>query len=197
LDTWIDFAGARFRNTEIRREDIEGHIKQERRKDFSEAKEIYLLLKNNFHSLGRYDDESWAFTKEKEMERRSFWHFRKEHKQKELGEKWKSRGIKDCFYPVLLTFEYAGKYAEGHWLLTPWTKMNRWFPYVYMAKLLHDPHSIADIASELGNFTSFIATKKKKKMRGVSCKEVFRALWFYMKYPMNYFWSTLLKWLYG
>jgi len=30
-----------------------------------------LLLKNNFHSIGRYEDESWAFTKERDMEKRS------------------------------------------------------------------------------------------------------------------------------
>lgn len=84
---WIDFKKARLRNTQIRREDIEGHIIQEHRKNFSDAKEVYLLLKNNFHTIGRYDDESWAFRKEKEMERKSFWHFRKEYKERELGER--------------------------------------------------------------------------------------------------------------
>jgi len=69
----IDFYNVRLRNTEMRRKDIEGHIKQEREGNFAEAKEVYLCLKNNFHSLGRYDDESWAFQKEKEMERKSFW----------------------------------------------------------------------------------------------------------------------------
>ena len=68
----IDFTGARLRNTDIRRKDIEGHIIQEQEKDFSAAKEIYLLLKNNFHTLGRYDDESWAFQKEREIERKSY-----------------------------------------------------------------------------------------------------------------------------
>jgi len=75
-DARIDFADARLRNTEITRQDIEDHIMQEREKFFPQAKEIYLLLKNNFHSLGRYDDESWAFKKEKDMERKSYFHFR-------------------------------------------------------------------------------------------------------------------------
>ena len=70
----IDFTGARLRNTKITREDIEGHIIQEQEKDLSGVKEIYLLLKNNFHTLGRYDDESWAFKKEKDMERKRYFH---------------------------------------------------------------------------------------------------------------------------
>jgi len=70
----IDLTDARLRNTEIKRGDIEDHIIEEHEENFSKAKEIYLLLKNNFHSLGRYDDESWAFKKEKDMERRSYYH---------------------------------------------------------------------------------------------------------------------------
>ena len=75
-NAWIDFTRATLGNTEIRRAYIEGHIIQELKKDFPKAKETYLLLTNNFHSLGRYDDESWAFKKEKDMERKSYFHFR-------------------------------------------------------------------------------------------------------------------------
>ncbi len=76
----IDFTSALLRNTKIRREQIENHILQEKEKEFSKAKEIYLLLKNNFHSIGQYDDESWAFKKEKDMERKSNFHFKTLHK---------------------------------------------------------------------------------------------------------------------
>ncbi len=72
----INFTEARLRNTTIKCEDVEDHIKQEIDKDYREAQEIYLLLKNNFHSVGRYDDESWAFKKEKDMERKSYCHAR-------------------------------------------------------------------------------------------------------------------------
>ncbi len=72
----IDFDGAKLSSVEIKRKDIEGHIIQEHRKNFRQAKEIYLVLKNNFHTIGRYDDESWAFKKEKEMERKSYFHGR-------------------------------------------------------------------------------------------------------------------------
>ena len=59
---------------------MENHILQEKEKEFSKAEEIYLLLKNNFHSIGRYNDESWAFKKEKDMERKSNYHFKTLHK---------------------------------------------------------------------------------------------------------------------
>jgi len=56
----------------MKKEQIKNHILQEKDKRFDEAKEIFLLLKNNFHSIGRYEDESWAFKKEKDMERLSY-----------------------------------------------------------------------------------------------------------------------------
>jgi len=68
----IDFTHTLIKNTKIKKDQIEKNILQEKKKEFFEAKDIYLLLKNNFHSIGRYDDESWAFIKEKEMERRSY-----------------------------------------------------------------------------------------------------------------------------
>jgi uncharacterized protein YjbI with pentapeptide repeats len=67
----IDFTNALLRNTQIKKDQIENHLLHEKKKKFSQAKEIFLLLKNNFHSIGRYDDESWAYKKEKDMERLS------------------------------------------------------------------------------------------------------------------------------
>jgi len=76
----IDFTDALFRNTQIKKDQIENHILQEKKKEFSKAQKIYLLLKNNFHSIGQYEDESWAFKKEKNMERKSNCHFKTLHK---------------------------------------------------------------------------------------------------------------------
>ena len=76
----IDFTGALLKNTKIYKKQIENYILQEKEKKFSEAQEIYLLLKNNFHSIGRYNDESWAFRKEKDMERKSNCHFKTLHR---------------------------------------------------------------------------------------------------------------------
>jgi len=69
-----------FRNIIIKGNQIKNHILQEEREDFEQAKEVYLLLKNNFHSIGRYEDESWTFKKEKDMERKSNCHFKSLHK---------------------------------------------------------------------------------------------------------------------
>src|SRR5665648_942642 len=46
----IDFTDTLFRNTKVEKDKIKNHILQEKEKKFSKAKEIYLLLKNNFHS---------------------------------------------------------------------------------------------------------------------------------------------------
>jgi uncharacterized protein YjbI with pentapeptide repeats len=76
----LDFTNALIGNTNIKRNQIENRILQEEKKEFSKAKEIYLLIKNNFHSIGKYDDESWAFKKEKDMERKNNFHFKTLHK---------------------------------------------------------------------------------------------------------------------
>jgi hypothetical protein len=41
------------------------------------AKEAYLLLKNNFNQIGRYEDASWAYVKEQQMEKMAYhWEWR-------------------------------------------------------------------------------------------------------------------------
>ena len=79
-DVLIDFTDALLMNTKIKKGQIENHILWEKKKEFSKAKEVYLLLKNNFHHIGQYEDESWAFKKEKDMERKSNFHFKTLHK---------------------------------------------------------------------------------------------------------------------
>ncbi len=63
--------GAKLNYTYIRRQQLWGGVGEERERDYYGAKEAYLSLKNNFLSLGRYDDASWAHFKERQMERRS------------------------------------------------------------------------------------------------------------------------------
>jgi len=70
---YIDFEKAKIKDTYLKYSHIKGSIIQEKNKNFEEAKEIYLMLKNNFHSIGRYNDESLAFKKEMDMERASHW----------------------------------------------------------------------------------------------------------------------------
>jgi uncharacterized protein YjbI with pentapeptide repeats len=91
----IDFTDTLLRNTKIEKDKIENHILQEKEKKFSEAKDIYLLLKNNFHSIGQYEDESWAFIKEKDMDRFS----------NSFGEFVNSRRKKSQFKKILLNIK--------------------------------------------------------------------------------------------
>ncbi len=196
----IDFSGARLRNTNISREDVEGYIKQEKSKDYRAARDIYMLLKNNFRTIGRYDYESWAFTKEKEMERRSFFHYRKEYKEQELGEKLKNRSIKDSLYCLFLAYVYSGVYADER--MTEWfqsdgisshiRRLDRLFPIVI--NLLR--HPIEGIKNRLKSYCSFLELNRRKRMGKVTPRDLFKVFWFYMKYPMKYAWSTFLKWLY-
>ncbi len=79
-DVFVDLTDTLLKNTKIKKDQIKSHILQEKEKKFSEAQEIFLLLKNNFHSIGQYDDESWAFKKEKDMERKSNCHIKTVHK---------------------------------------------------------------------------------------------------------------------
>lgn len=191
--SWIDFKRARLRNTEIRRKDIEGYITQERASEYVEAKEIYLLLKNNFHTLGRYDEESWAFTKEKEMERKSFLHSRRQYKSEELGEKWEDRDIKDCFRSFLLDLKHIARFVRNHWFPNSWAKTIKLCSYVSS----FFEHPSATVKSEFTKLKTLVVRNIKGRAEDVTAKEFFRVLWFYIKYALKYFWSTLLKFLYG
>ena len=90
----IDFNDSILRDTKIKKGQIENRILQEKEKKYSEAKKIYLLLKNNFHSLGQYEDESWAFKKEKDMERmsKSFYSLLSKYKKYSLFKKILKQG---------------------------------------------------------------------------------------------------------
>jgi len=89
----INFERAVLKNTQLKRRDIEHNIIQEKKNKYPEAKEIYLMLKNNFHSTGRYEDESWAYKKEKDMERFS----------NSFGEFINNREKKNQFKKILLS----------------------------------------------------------------------------------------------
>ena len=79
--TLIYFTTERIiQNMIIDRKQIENHVFQEKRKKFKESEEVYLLLKNKFRNMGRYEDESWAYKKEKDMERKNNCHFKSLHK---------------------------------------------------------------------------------------------------------------------
>jgi hypothetical protein len=72
--------GANLDHTRIKREtlgeaigdELKAHGKKTARA-YHEAKEACLLLKNNFNQIGRYEDASWAYVKERCMERKALY----------------------------------------------------------------------------------------------------------------------------
>ena len=61
------FYNAFLDNTRMRKDQLGKAIGEERDEEYDKAKEAYLALKNNFAEIGRYDDESWAYIKERQM----------------------------------------------------------------------------------------------------------------------------------
>jgi hypothetical protein len=80
-DVLINFIDARLINTKIKKESIMGHLLQEKKEEYHQAMDVYGILETNFHSIGDYQAERWAFLKEKEMERMgySYEYFKKEN----------------------------------------------------------------------------------------------------------------------
>jgi len=67
------FHGAFLEHTRLQKEHLGRGVGEEADKEYYEAKEAYLLLKNNFNQIGRYDDASWAYVKERQMEKMTHW----------------------------------------------------------------------------------------------------------------------------
>jgi hypothetical protein len=72
--------GALLEHTHIKQESLGKAIGEELDADrdttawaYHEAKEVYLLLKNNFNQIGRYEEASWAYVKERQMERKALY----------------------------------------------------------------------------------------------------------------------------
>jgi len=60
---------ARLERTDLTRDQVGDAIGEEKDRAYAMAKESYLALKNNFETIGRYDDASWAYVKERKMEK--------------------------------------------------------------------------------------------------------------------------------
>jgi len=66
------FYGAWLDQTRMTKDQLSGGIGEEIDKEYHKAKEAYLLLKNNFNQIGRSDDASWAYRKERQMEKMTY-----------------------------------------------------------------------------------------------------------------------------
>jgi uncharacterized protein YjbI with pentapeptide repeats len=67
--THVYISGAWLDRTRLRREQLGGAIGEELDGKYGEAKQGYLALKQNFDDLGDYDAASWAYRKERRMEK--------------------------------------------------------------------------------------------------------------------------------
>jgi len=111
--------GALLDHTLIRREslgkatgdEIEAHDNRTA-EAYSQATEAYLLLKNNFNQIGRYEDASWAYVKEQQMEKMAYhWEWRS-HGWHAWGSLW--RWLRNWAY------ELATGYGERPWNPVAW-----------------------------------------------------------------------------
>jgi len=136
----VGLEGAHFYNTffddtRIKRKQLGTAIGEELDKAYEWAKEAYLALKNNFAEIGRYDDASWAYRKERQME-------------KATKAPWRARGTRH--YGGLLplpakvrTFweDFGGLGIQppaGYFSLPRWSPLVWWFWFKYTAKWLAD-----------------------------------------------------------
>lgn len=67
--TNVDLSGAWLDRTRMRRERLGDRIPEERDGDYAAAKRGYISLRKNFDDLGDYDAASWAYRKERQMEK--------------------------------------------------------------------------------------------------------------------------------
>jgi len=82
------FHGARLDHTELDRESLGSAIAEELTRDYDEARDAYLRLKQNFDDLGDYAASAWAYQKERQMEKEcnAPWRARSIYGEAELGE---------------------------------------------------------------------------------------------------------------
>lgn len=82
------FHGARLDHTELDREGLGPAIAEELTRDYDEARDAYLRLKQNFDDIGDYAASAWAYQKERQMEKKCHapWRARSIYGRAELGD---------------------------------------------------------------------------------------------------------------
>ena len=115
---------ARLDRTIIVKESLGTKIIEEMNGYFYRAKEVYLSLKNNFRSIGRNEDASWAHIKEQRMLRATLWPLRAKQYYGEglwgqkafLSKRWWWFYLKHGFqWLCSLIFDLSCGYGELPW----------------------------------------------------------------------------------
>lgn len=99
-------------HTQLARDQLGGAIAEELDGNWPKAKESYLALKTNFEQIGRYDDASWAYRKERRMEKREAWQKAKEAFRKHHWRAAAGNGLKAASDQLV---ELVCDYGEGIW----------------------------------------------------------------------------------
>ena len=125
----ISLYRATLDHTQLAKDRLGGAIGEELRREWFQAKEAYLELKNNFEQIGRYDDASWAYCKERRMEKatKAPWRCREYYGQEEPF----PRSIRGLFSKLWPNLRQYGR-------LPRWSPLVWWFWLKYTVKWLGD-----------------------------------------------------------
>jgi hypothetical protein len=79
---------AKLDHTALKREQLGPAIGDEQAGEYREARDAYLVLKQNFEGLGDYEAASWSYIKERQMEKACSapWRARRFYREEQLGD---------------------------------------------------------------------------------------------------------------
>ncbi len=124
----VSISGAWLDNTRFSHNQLGGAIGEELRKEYPSARNGYLILKQNFESLGDYAGASWAYCKERRMEKLEAW--QKGRRAEQSGD-W-PEALRQHLKAVLdQLVELLCNYGEGFWRIVLWLGII-WFDFALL-----------------------------------------------------------------
>jgi hypothetical protein len=103
---------ARLDRTVLKREQLGSAIAEEQAREYYKAREVFLALKRSFESLGDYDAASWAYRKERRMEKLAAWQDAQKARQEHY---WGIAARKYLKVAGNQLVELVCDYGEGVW----------------------------------------------------------------------------------
>jgi uncharacterized protein YjbI with pentapeptide repeats len=118
---------AKLDHTLLKREQLGPAIGDEQAGEYREARDAYLALKQNFEDLGDYEAASWAYIKERKMEKatKAPWRCREYYGQEEPFPR-PVRGLFGKLWPNIRQWRYG--------VLPCWSPLVWWFWFKYTLK---------------------------------------------------------------